>query len=117
MKKANRLRKDRDFRRVYRRGRSLSNRYLVLIYKKNGLEDTRIGFSISKKFGKAVERNRIKRQLRSICREYLPDLKRGYDMVFVVRAESKQADYNELKSAVYELLKKARLYSREIDED
>jgi len=72
--------------------------------------DTRIGFSVSKKFGNAVKRNKIKRQLKSICREYLPNIKTGYDMVFVVRAESKCADYEKLKSSVYELLKRAKLY-------
>ncbi len=112
MEKANRLRKNSEFRRVYRRGKSLSNRYLVLIYKKNGLSDSRIGFSVSKKFGKAVDRNRIKRQLKAICREQISQIKSGYDMVFVVRAQSGQADFKQLKSSVDGLLKRARLYKK-----
>ena len=111
MKSSNRLKKNSDFRRVYRQGRSLSDKNLVLIYRKTGFVESRIGFSISKKFGNAVERNKIKRQLRSICAELLFDIKPGYDMIFVVRVESRQADFRQLHDSVYGLLKRAKLYN------
>lgn len=109
MNSSNRLKKNSDFIKVYRRGRSLSDRNLVLIYRKTGFENSRIGFSVSKKFGNAVERNRIKRQLKSICRELLSEIKSGYDMVFVVRVESRQADFRQLHDSIYGLLKRAKL--------
>ncbi len=116
MKKEYRLRKRRDFSYTYRKGKSISNYYLVLIFRKNSGNVTRIGFSVSKKFGTAVKRNRIKRQLREICRQRLDDIKSGYDLIFVVRKAAKNADFRILENQVESLLKRAGLL-RNIERD
>jgi ribonuclease P protein component len=110
LKKEERLRKNRDFDRTYKKGKSQAHYLLVLVYRKNGGRVSRVGFSVSKKYGNAVRRNRIRRQLREIvAREWLK-LKAGYDMIFVVRKNARDADFTKLSQAVGELLNRAGLY-------
>ena len=87
MKRANRLSRSRDFDAVYRQGRSVSSRFLVLYWFPH--EDPaapRFGFSVPKAVGGAVERNRIKRQLREVWQERLDRVPAGNDYVLIVRA-------------------------------
>ncbi len=85
LKKVYRLRKRRDFRRTYQKGKILKTRYFVLYWRPNGLKNYRIGFSVSKKLGSAVIRNRVKRQLREICRRKAADFVPGFDYIFIAR--------------------------------
>ncbi len=105
-----RLRKNRDFQYAYKKGRSLGHPLLVVIYRRTNQSTVRIGFSITKKFGKAVQRNRIKRRLREIIGSCIHQIKQGYDIIFVVRKEAKEASYQDLDDAVHNLLRRGRLY-------
>jgi len=107
-----RLRKNSDFQYTYKKGRSLGHPLLVMIFRKTNNSNVRVGFSITKKFGKAVKRNRIKRQLREIIRSRLDNINRGYDIIFVVRKEAAGALYKDLESAVHNLLKRGKLYKQ-----
>ena len=87
MKRANRLSRSRDFDAVYRQGRSVSSRFLVLYWFPH--EDPaapRFGFSVPKAVGGAVERNRIKRQLRDVWQGRLERVPAGNDYVLIVRS-------------------------------
>ncbi|ABW28090.1 ribonuclease P protein component [Acaryochloris marina] len=95
---SHRLKKNREFSVVYRKGKRQSTKYLVLRTYRSGANSQkkpiRIGFSISQKVSKrAVVRNRIKRQLRAACRQLLPELQPGWDVVIVVRTAAVQCDY------------------------
>jgi ribonuclease P protein component len=86
VKRANRLSRSRDFDAVYRQGRSVSSRFLVLYWFPH--EDPaapRFGFSVPKAVGGAVERNKIKRQLREVWQARLERVPAGNDYVLIVR--------------------------------
>ena len=88
-----RLSRSEDFARVYRAGRSVANKYLVLYYFER-LEsalpeagtEPRVGFSVSKRLGTAVDRNRVKRVLREVFRANDQNLKGSMDFVLIARA-------------------------------
>ena len=88
MQRRNRLSRSRDFDAVYRQGRSVSNRYLTLHWftRDDSGDEPRLGLAIPKTVGSAVERNRLKRQLREIWRSLSGDIPRGRDYVLVARA-------------------------------
>jgi ribonuclease P protein component len=109
-----RLSRSRDFDAVYRRGRSVSTRFLTLHWFTREEEDTtepRLGLAVPKAVGTAAVRNRIKRQLRELFRARLDRLPRGSDYVLVVRpglAEAAEArGFDWLGERVDEVLGKA----------
>jgi ribonuclease P protein component len=88
VKRRNRLSRSRDFDAVYRKGRSVSTRYLILYdfpRPDESGEEPRLGLAVSRKVGGAVERNRIKRRLRSAFDDVREDLPAGHDYVLIAR--------------------------------
>jgi ribonuclease P protein component len=79
------LRRPVDFEAVYDRRRSAADAMLVVYVRENGLPHSRVGLSVSKKFGAAVRRNRIRRLLREAYRLEKADLPIGYDFVLIPR--------------------------------
>ena len=107
MGRLQRLTKTADFAVARREGASWSNGTLVVIARANGLDATRIGFSVGKRVGKAVVRNKIKRSLREIARH--SPVEEGWDLVVIARKGSCSADFATLTRALAALLKRARV--------
>ena len=103
MERRYRLKKNRAFQYVYRRGQSVACRNLVMLFAPS--RELKVGFSVSKKTGNAVTRNRIKRRLRECFRPYLGDVKTGL-YVIVARPSAAEAAFDDLKRDVRYLLKK-----------
>ena len=125
---SNRLRHWRDFQTVYQKGIRRSGRFLTLrgLRQRNNVVDTppsskslgkeeskpptRIGISISQKVSKkAVVRNRIKRQIRAIFRQFLPRLSTGWQLVVVVRPGAQECDYGQILRELEQLLAEAEV--------
>lgn len=107
------LKKSLDFKKVYNNKCSIANRQLVFYYMKNGLDDSRIGFSISKKIGNAVVRNKFKRRLREISRLNSYQLLKGYDIICIVRLGARNINYEDLNNSFMHLAKKSGLYIKD----
>ena len=101
------------FRRLYRRGQSAANAYLVLYAHRNGSARSRVGITVSGKLGCAVQRNRIRRRLREIYRLREDKLCRGTDLVIVARGKSAQATYAQLERAFEKACKQLGILSTE----
>ena len=101
------LTKTEQYALVYSKGSSWASGLLVMRAFPNGLTLSRYGFSVSKRVGKAVIRNRVKRLLREILRQTL--LESGWDIMFIARSSAATVDYASLKKSVESLLFQARL--------
>ena len=103
MKYSESLKKNRDFQLVYKEGKSLANRYLVLYVKENGLEKNRVGISVSKKVGNSIVRHRLTRLIRESYRLQEDMFNSGLDMVVIARVSAKGKGYKEISSALMHL--------------
>ena len=101
------LTKKTQYAWVYQRGRVWTEGLLIMKAVPNGLGLSRCGFSVTKKVGNAVQRNRLKRLLREVM--HLQIINPSWDVVFVVRPKAVTADYHQLEEAVTKLLTRARL--------
>ena len=99
------IRKKEDFKKIYTRGKSFANKKLVIYYMKNNTEDLKIGISISRKVGKAVVRNHLRRLIKENIR-LMKDLKSGYNVIFLARIGSDDLDYYSMRNSIRHILKK-----------
>jgi len=113
MKRRRRLTRGADFIRVRKQGHSWAHPLVILSADRNELGWTRFGFVVSRRIGKAVVRNRIKRQLREAVRRHLDEVPAGWDMVFVARQPIAEARFADIDSAVTQTLRRARSWISE----
>lgn len=109
-----RLTRRQDFAAVYARKKSWANGLLVLYVRRHELsgplaETRRVGFSVSKKVGKAHDRNKVKRRLRETIRKWSPHLAVGFDAIWVVRSGAASASFSQLEDAALSLLGRAKM--------
>jgi ribonuclease P protein component len=114
MYKKNRLRDNATFRSIRRDGRTLLHPLLVMSWLPNGLEYSRFGFSVGRRIGTAVQRNRVKRWMREAVRLRIKnhETAAGWDVVFVARYPMREASFHQADQAIGLMLRRAELAGR-----
>ena len=103
MKFSESLKKNSDFQKVYRQGKSYANRYLVMYVLENHTEGNRLGISVSKKVGNSVVRHHLARLVRESFRLNRDTLEEELDIIVVARAAAKDSDYKTIERAFMHL--------------
>ena len=110
MKKNFRVKREKDFKAIFKDGTSFANRKFVVYQLENQQNHFRVGLSVSKKLGNAVTRNQIKRRIRHILlsvREHLAD---NVDFVVIARKGVENLDYAEMEKNLLHVLKLSKIY-------
>ena len=106
------LRNQKDFNRVYKRGKSKGSRFVVVLYRRNNLDFTRTAFVSSKKVGNSVHRSRARRLMREAYRSIEGNVKSGYDIIFVARNTIKDSKEPEVEKCIFNTMKACDLITR-----
>lgn len=110
MRKEYRIKKNKDFQKVFKHGRSFANRqFVVYVLEKEAQNNFRIGLSVSKKLGNAVKRNEIKRYMRRSIHELKDKLVRNHDYVIIARKPVADMDFFEVKKSLIHVLKVGKM--------
>ena len=110
------LKENSLFRRLYARGKSAAGSCLVVYCRKNGTGTNRVGYTVSKKLGGAVVRNRIRRRLREIYRTHEEEFLPGRDIVVVARSRAAAASYRQLERSMLTLSARLGLLQEKRDD-
>ncbi|MDT2572207.1 ribonuclease P protein component [Enterococcus raffinosus] len=111
MKKKYRVKKEREFQKVFQEGASFANRkFVVYRLEPSGQKHFRVGISVGKKVGNAVMRNQVKRKIRAILQELKNDLP-PIDFIVIARPTTKDLPYDEIRSNLIHVLKLAKILS------
>ena len=113
MKFSKSLKLNHIFRRLYHKGKSAANKYLVLYCRRNGSGENRVGLTVSAKLGHAVVRNRVRRRLREIYRLHEGQFQPGWDLVVVARSRAVDAPYKKLEKAYLSLAESLGILRKE----
>ena len=93
---------------MYKHASSVADKNFILLYCGSNSKQSKVGFSVSKKYGKAVHRNRIRRQLKAAVSTVMPNAKDGFNAVFIPRRHEAYK-YDEIVASVQRLFEKAGL--------
>ena len=100
------LRNKKDFSRIYNKGKSVGDRYVVIFYKKNNLPYSRKAFLASKKVGNSVELNRARRLMKESFRNLNLELYLGYDFIIIARHTILNAKCADVQKSMYSAFRK-----------
>ncbi|MGI5848622.1 MAG: ribonuclease P protein component [Christensenellales bacterium] len=106
------LRRNKEFRYVYRKGQTVSDRNLILIYVRTKTPHLKVGFSVSKKLGNSVERNRIKRRMKEAFFSMLDNVSQKSLIVMVPRDNATGLEFRDILLSMDKLLRKAGLMKK-----
>ena len=107
------MRKNSDFKNVYNKKKSFSDKYLVMYISKNGTDTIRLGVSVSKKVGNSIVRHRLARLIRESFRLESHKIQKGLDIVVIARTSLKDKGYNETHQSMVKLCKHFGIYDEE----
>ena len=110
MKKSFRVKREKDFKAIFKDGTSFANRKFVVYQLENQQNHFRVGLSVSKKLGNAVTRNQIKRRIRHILQNAKGSLVDHVDFVVIARKGVETLEYVEMEKNLLHVLKLSKIY-------
>ena len=113
LKKERRIRKNNEYRLVYKYGKYEVGRLCVIYRMPVAKQPTRIGFVTGKKVGGAVERNRARRLMKEVYRLHQHEIREGYHIVVVGRGNMSKVDYNKAEKEMMYLFRRSKLLKEE----
>ncbi|MBP7176361.1 MAG: ribonuclease P protein component [Thermoclostridium sp.] len=117
MSKVVKIKTNRDFQRIYRKGRYAVSRGLVIYMQPNPLKINRIGITASKKYGNSVQRNRIRRLIRESYHTLMYQIKPGFDFIIVARRTDEiDPGYHQVLKEMRYILKRLNVFPEKINE-
>ncbi len=108
MKSIYRLKKNYQYNYVYKHAKSVADKNFVMLYCKSNSRQSQAGFSVSKKFGNAVQRNKVRRQLKAAVSNFMQSVTPYYNIVFIPRRSDGYV-YADILDSVTKLLKRSGL--------
>ena len=112
MNKHQRIKKNKEFQQIFKKGKSFANRQFIVYVLKVEQPEFRLGLSVSKKVGNAVARNRVKRYIRQTFLELKDDLLPNADYIIIARPQAATMDFHESKKSLEHVLRIARALPR-----
>lgn len=108
MKRIETIKDRRIFNNIIKNGKFIKNQYFVIYYMKSENENNKYGIAVSNKLGKAVVRNKIKRQTRAIIDDNKNLFKNAFNYIIMIRKTCTEAEYSTMNEAFKSLLEKDR---------
>ena len=115
MHKQNRLQSSRSFDYIYKHGASFKDGLLVLFVVKSKIKEPKVGFSVGKKVGGSVRRNKTKRRLKNALYRVFTRVKKGNNYVVVARSGSADASFEALFESLVSLFTQAGCLSEKTE--
>lgn len=113
MKKTFRIKKNKEFQDIFKKGKSVANRqFVVYAIKRTNLENFRFGLSVSKKIGNSVKRNQIKRYLRQSLLEISNQINKDVEFIIIARKPAATMRFTEIKSSLIHVLRLAKVLEK-----
>lgn len=109
LRKQYRLTSSAQIKELQQRGQSWHNRWLVLAKRANDRQESRFAFSVSRRLGNAVVRNRVRRVIRECIRRRLTLIATGWDVLLIARLPARGAPAEQIDRAIEDLLRRSRL--------
>lgn len=101
MEKRYRIQKNKDFTRAYKKAMRFYNKDISILVNPNGLKNKRFGYTLSRKFGKANKRNKVRRRLKEIIRLNMDEFNDGHDYIIMPRSHCIELSYKELEKSLF----------------
>jgi ribonuclease P protein component len=112
IKNQNRLRKNKHFKYIYKNGETKSAQCLAVCFVKSKIQPFKVGFSVSKKIGKSVVRNKVKRRLRESFCSLCSNINKKHNYIFIAKQGIENLTFFDIKQTMLQLLSKNGLYEK-----
>lgn len=113
IKNENRLRKNKHFKFIYKHGETKSVDCLAVTFAKTKIKPFKVGFSVSKKIGKSVVRNKVKRRLRECFCMLIDNINQNRNYIFIAKPGIENLSFLEIKQSMLKLLQKCGMYEKD----